>query len=330
MTCTNAHIGRAQAIGIAKESTSWTLSAWTKFWLPKEGWIMKPVVETVKDQGGYWVIESDYDSQVAREITETDLNGIVDNVSIGILLKATFGTEASVAKWSPNGAVYDHTFTVLQTNNHPSLSIWAYDPVGTYTSTYNMVKELKITANMWEYVKFDVQMVWKKMVSASTPTVGYASNSQFLARHVKLYVATSEAWLDSADPIQLNSIEFTINKNVEMTGIDLEPDCFLNQNFVISGSLESVFVNNTDWLALTQGATEKFFRIKILNTDVTIGSTANPELSFTFAKAVFTEWDKSDDNDTIVTQTVWFVGHFNNTDGFSVKAKLSNTQSAVY
>ena len=76
------------------------------------------------------------------------------------------------------------------------------------------------------------------------------------------------------------------------------------QNFVVSGSFEAIFVNNSDWLALVQGATEKFFRIQIKNTDVTIGSSANPELSFTFAKAVFNEWDKTSDNNAIVTQTV--------------------------
>ena len=89
-------------------------------------------------------------------------------------------------------------------------------------------------------------------------------------------------------------------------------------------------MNESDWLTLVKAATEKYFRIKILNSDVTIGSTANPELSFTFAKVVFSEWDKSSDNNAIVTQTVGFVANFNNTAGFSTKAKLTNTQSAVY
>lgn len=130
--------------------------------------------------------------------------------------------------------------------------------------------------------------------------------------------------------MELNSFELTINKNLEMTGVGLEPDCILNQNFVVSGSFEAKFVNESDWLTLVKAATEKYFRIKILNSDVTIGSTANPELSFTFAKAVFSEWDKTSDNNAIVTQTVGFVANFNNTAAFSIKAKLTNTQSAVY
>lgn len=291
---------------------------------------MKPVVEHVTDESWYGVIESSYDSQAVRETTETNLEGVVRDIAFGILLKAAFGTEASVAKSAPNGAVYDHTFTVLQSNNHPSLSIWAYDPVATFTSTYNMIEELKVSASANDYVKFNVNLKGKKQTSASTPSVSYTADNAFLARHVELYVATSEAGLDVASALKLNSFELTINKNITMTGIALEPDCFLNQNLIVSGSFETDYINTTDWLDLVKGSTEKFFRIKITNSDVTIGSSANPELSFTFAKAVFNSWDQSDDNDAIVKQTVWFIANFNNTDGFSVKAKLTNTQSAVY
>lgn len=329
--CTNAHIGRLQAVALIKEAVaSGTLWVGTKYRMQKEWGIMKPKVELVKDASGYWVIESDYDSQVVRETSETNLNWIISQTTIWILLKAALWLEASVAKSAPNATVYDHTFTVMQTNQHPSLSVLAYDPVWTYYTVYNMVKTLKITAKMWDYVKYDTTLIWKKITTTSTPTVWYTADNQFLARHVKLYTATTEVWLDSATAIDLNSFEFTIEKNIMMTGIWLEPDCILNQNFVVSWSLESIFTNNTDWLALTQWATEKFFRIEIINTDVTIWTSANPTLSFTFAKAVFSDWDKSDDNDAIITQTVWFVWHFDNTSWFGMKAKLTNVQSAVY
>lgn len=330
--CTNAHIGRLQAVALAKETTSWTLSAWTKFRIPKEAGVMKPIIESVTDTSWYGVIETNYDSQVSRETSQLNLKWIVDYTNIWLLLKATFWSETSTAKTSPNTAVYDHVFTVLNSsNNHPSLSARWYDPVWTYTTTFNMVQSLKLTATMSEYVKFEVNLVGKKMTSASTPTVWYTSNNyQFLWRHVLLYVADTEANLDTATVIKLNSFELNIEKNIEMTGIGLEPDCFVNQNFVVSGNLEALFTDNTTWLDLVRWATERFFRIKILNSDVTIWSTSNPALEFTFAKAVFNEWDKSDDNDNIVTQTVWFIWHFNNTAWYSVKSKLTNLQTAVY
>ena len=329
--CTNAHIARLQAVALAKETTSWTLSAWTKFRIPKESGVMKPIIESVTDTSGYWVIETNYDSQVSRETSQLNLKWIVDYTNIWLLLKATFWSETSTAKSAPNATVYDHLFTVLNSNNHPSLSAWWYDPVGTFTSTFNMVQSLKLTASMSEYVKFEVNLVGKKMTTASTPTVWYTSwNHQFLWRHVLLYTADTEVGLDSATAIKLNSFELNIEKNIEMTWIWLEPDCFVNQNFVVSGNLEALFTDNTTWLDLVRWANEKFFRIKILNTDATIWSTANPALEFTFAKAVFNEWDKSDDNDSIVTQTVWFIWHFNNTAGYSVKSKLTNLQTAVY
>lgn len=330
MTCTNAHIWRAQAIAIAIESTSWTLSWGTKYWMPKEWGIQKPILEFAKDESWYWVIESDYDSQVVSETSKTEFPWLVRDISFWALLKAVFWSETSTAKGSPNTSVYDHVFTVLNTNNHPSLSVWAYDPVGTYSTVYNMVDSIKVSWDKWDFVKFNVSLLWKKLTSQSTPTVSYTTENNFLARHVNLYIATSEGWLDSATALPLENFELNINKNVTMTWIGLEPDCLLNQNFVVSWSFTSLYLNNTDWLALAQWATEKFFRISIVNSDVTIWTSANPTLNFTFAKAIFDEWDKSSNNNEIVKQTVWFVWHFNNTAGFSVKAKLSNTQSATY
>lgn len=329
--CTNAHIARLQAVALAKETTSWTLSAWTKFRIPKEWGVMKPIIESVTDTSWYGVIETNYDSQVSRETSQLNLKWIVDYINIWLLLKATFWSETSTAKTSPNTTVYDHVYSVLNSNNHPSLSARGYDPVWTFTTTFNMVQSLKLTATMNDFVKFDLNLVGKKMTSASTPTVWYTSNAyQFLARHVNLYIADTEVWLDSATALKLNSFELNIEKNIEMTGIWLEPDCFVNQNFVVSGNFEALFTDNATWLDLVRWANEKFFRIQIKNTDQTIWSSANPELSFTFAKAVFNEWDKSDDNDGIVTQTVWFIWHFNNTAWYSAKAKLTNLQSAVY
>lgn len=328
--CQNAHIARLQAVGFARETTAGTLSGGTKYRLPKESGIMKPVVEQVDDKSWYGVIEWAYDSQVVRETTAMDLAGIVRDNAIGILLKSTFGSETSTAKTTPNTTVFDHVFTVLQSNNHPSLSCWSYDPVGTFTSTYCMIEELKISASANDYVKFSTKLVGQKMASASTPTVWYASDNAFMARHISLFVADTELWLDSATAMKLNSVEFTVNKNVTQTWIWITPDCFLNQQFVCSGSFEALFINNTDWLALVQGASEKFFRIQIKNTDTTIWSNANPELSFTFSKVVFNTWDKSDANDSIVMQTVGFTSNFNNGSWYSVKAKLTNLQSAVY
>ena len=330
-SCTNAHVASMQSIALAREAVaSGTLSVATKYRMQKEWGIMKPVVKLVQDKSWYWVIEQDYDSQVVRETSQTNLNWVISHVTMWIILIALYWSEASVAKSSPNTSVYDHTFTVLESNNHPSLSIRATDPVWSYTTVYNMLNTLKISAKEWDYVKCDVQFVGKKITSASTPTVWYTTDYQFLARHCSLYIDTSEAGLDSATALWLDWFEINFAKNVVEKWIGLEPDCFLNQWFVCTGKIDSVYINNTDWLALTQWATEKFMRIKALNTDVTLWTSANPELSFTFAKVVFTEWDKSDDNASIVTQTVWFTAHFNNTVWFSSKAKLTNLQSATY
>lgn len=124
-------------------------------------------------------------------------------------------------------------------------------------------------------------------------------------------------------------MNFTINKNLEMLGIGITPDCIVNQNLVISGSLEAIYTNQ-EWYDLVINSTKKFFEITIDNTDVTIGTAANPKLVFTFAKVSFDEFTRSDDLNAIIKQTINFIGLFNNAEGYSVKAVLTNTVAGAY
>lgn len=84
MTCT-AHIGRKQSIGIGKESTSGTQVAASDR-LAKTSGAMTPVVTTIKDTGGYGVIDEVYDVQTAKEHTETSIEGTITDDSFGLLL----------------------------------------------------------------------------------------------------------------------------------------------------------------------------------------------------------------------------------------------------
>ena len=36
------------------------------------------------------------------------------------------------------------------------------------------------------------------------------------------------------------------------------------------------------------------------------------------------------DNNDIIKETVWFIGAFNNTDGYTIKASMINSRSTVY
>lgn len=322
----NEHIARRASIGIGKESTSGT-SVSAAHRMPKESWGLKPMVKKAVDTWGYGVIDERYDSETVQQMTETTLEGIVRDTFFWALLMGTFGTDTPATVSS----TYVHAFTRANTNTHPSFTIHEYNPVQSYYSAYSMIEELEVSAEAWDFVKFSAKLLGKKMVSESAPTVTFAEENDFRASQVKVYFADSEAWLAGASETKVKSFKLTITKNLmpyQVLGSD-DIDGIFNQHLTVSGDLEALF-NSTTLYGLFAASTKKFMRITITNTDITIGSAQNPKLEFVFGRVALEDREKTQDNNDLVMQTMWFVGEFNATDGFTIKANLQNLQSAAY
>lgn len=320
------HIGRRNSVGIGKETTSGT-SVSATYWIPKESWNMTPIVKKAVDNWGYWVIDERYDSETVQQMTETTLEGIVRDTFFWALLMGTFGTDTPATVSS----TYVHAFTRANTNTHPSFTVHEFDLVQSYYSAYSMVDELEVSGEVWDFVKFKAKLMGKKMVSESDPTVAFVEENDFRASQVKVYFADTEAGLAGASETKVKSFRITINKNLvpyQVLGSD-DIDGIYNQQFTVSGDLEGLF-NSTTLYGLFAASTKKFMRITITNTDITIGSAQNPKLEFVFGRVALEDWKKSDANNDLVMQTMWFAGEFNATDGFTVKANLQNLQSAAY
>ena len=320
------HIARRVSIGIGKETTSGT-NVSAAYWIPKESWGLKPIVKKAVDTWGYGVIDERYDSETVQQMTETTLEGIVRDTFFGALLMGVFGTDTP----STVSSTYVHAFTRANTNTHPSFTVHEFNMVQSYYSAYSMVDELEISAEPWDFVKFSVKMMWKKMVAESDPTPSFVEENDFRASQVKVYFADTEAGLAWASETKVKSFRITINKNLipyQVLGSD-DIDGIYNQQFTVTWDLEALF-NSTTLYGLFAASTKKFMRITITNTDVTIGSGQNPKLEFIFGRVALEDWGKTQDNNDLVMQTMWFVGEFNATDGFTLKANLQNLQSAAY
>lgn len=82
MSCTNAHIGRLEAIGIGKETTSGTTVPAT-YWLQRTSGTVNPMIEKYIDEGALGVIESQSESHVTMETAEVSLEAPVRDEYIG-------------------------------------------------------------------------------------------------------------------------------------------------------------------------------------------------------------------------------------------------------
>jgi hypothetical protein len=136
--------------------------------------------------------------------------------------------------------------------------------------------------------------------------------------------------LSGATAVDIENINITIEKNLyvhQSTSAGTDISSIHNQSFMVTGDFEALFTSST-YEDYVRNGTKKFMKIDLINTDVTLSGGGNPTLSFVFGNAAFENRSKSSDNNSIVRQTIGFVGAFNSDEGFSVKATLINGKSS--
>lgn len=324
MTCT-AHIGRKQAIGIWKETTAGTKVS-ASDWIAKTSWVATPMVTTIQDTSGYWVIDDVYDVQPVKEHTEINIEGIANSDDMSLLLLWVYWAVATTGS-----GPYTHAYTRDNTNCHPSFTIWASDPIGTTSSAYAMVDTFELSVEAENYVTLNANFLAKKMVDETATTPSYGTSKQFRARDVNVYFADTEAWLAWATAVKLTSLNLSFAKNlfVHQAIWSDDIDKIFNQQFNISWDFEAVYSSN-DYQDFVRDATKKYMKVEIINTQETLSDdSTNPSLVFTFAKVSFESRSQTDANNDIVKQTIWFVASYNATDEYTSKATLVNDRATV-
>src|SRR6476620_5074617 len=95
-------IGRLKSVGVGVESVSGTAVSPT-FWVPDMEFSHQNKNDKAVDTSTYGRIEGDTDADIVKQWSEGSLTGVLRDTHIGGILKATFGSVASVAKGSPTG-----------------------------------------------------------------------------------------------------------------------------------------------------------------------------------------------------------------------------------
>lgn len=387
----NVHISRLESIGLGKEWTAWTKDT-VDYWFPKRDGTINPVVEKAIDNSWYWVLETRYNSAVAKEMSELSLGGIVKDESIGLLLLCALGQETLCIKlwtWSLSGtyvvgetvtggtssatgtvkkvrttyiivevasgsfqdnetltgwtsgatstsdydsSIYVHLFEVGQNNNHTTMTAYGNNSIQDVYATYCAINSFSFTINTEDYMTFNTSIMGRALTDDwSPPTPSFTTENRFLAKHASVYLASTAAWLDSATAEDLQNFTMNIEKNLfqEPKLWTKTVNAFHNQNFDVNGSISGVYKTN-DIMDLLRNETQRFMRIEAINSDVTIWSAENPRMIIEFGQMVFDDYNKSSDNDQVVTVDSNFAGEFNQSSGYSMTIELLNTKSATY
>lgn len=324
-----AFIWRLWAIGIWKETTSWTAVAPTA-WIPFETGEVKPVIESIKDTWAYWVIDEVYDSKVVKNMSETNIGWVVRSKFVWHLLMWTLWT--SVAPVDNADWTYTHAFTRKNDNTPVTYTTYYDNPVGDEEATYCAFDALEFEVNSWDYIRFTTTLKGKALVTPWTDrTPAYTDQEEFLAANAEIKFADDVAWLWAASAVCLKNIKLWITKNIidfQCIG-STDVASMHNQQFTVAWDLEALFsdVILRDYVL---NNTKKAMRITLQSSAIIGTGSQKAELVLECARLSFADWGKSSDANWLVNQTMGFNWEFSAADNKTISAELTNTESTQY
>jgi hypothetical protein len=224
-----------------------------------------------------------------------------------------------------------HLFTRLNSNTHPSYTIYGVDDVATYKSTYCLLDSLDLEITAKGFLTFTAKYKGMKQVSGSGTPAFTTTEYAFLGKHTTLKLASALSGLGAASAVDVMSLKLSIAKNLELyqaSGSD-DVKSIHNKQFKVAGEITALF-NSATLQALDLASTKQAMRIACVNSDVTIGTAGNPTLQLDLAQCSFENWTKNGSNDDLVTQTLGFEGEFSVGDSETIAAMLQNIQTTAY
>jgi hypothetical protein len=210
--------------------------------------------------------------------TFTSGNTLTGGTSSATCTGGTIESPASV-RW--------HLFRLANSNNHPTYTMYVVDPVSTMKSTYCMLDSFDLDVTAGQFASF--KSVWKgQKIQSGSGTASFTAQNPFLAKYANLYVASAFTGLDAASATVIKSMKLSFKKNVTdyMQWGQTDVQGYWNRQFRVEGTFTLLYNADTFRDNVT-ASTKQAFRVKLANTDVTIGSASNPTIQFDFPVMAF-------------------------------------------
>lgn len=319
----NEFIGRRVSVGLGLESTYGTEVA-PAIWPRHMKLDFQRKTTRIENESAMGRVEGVNDSAIVEQWAEGTLEGKVYDTSIGYLLYNIFGTLVTSDNADANAAVKDHTFDVAQTNIAKSLTIARTDPLSSRRHGMGTLDGLDITVEQggWAMVSAPIKA---KFGTDSALTAAYVAENSFTSKHVTVKIATNTGGLAAATALAIKSLKLSIRRDstlfTPMGAID--PSAINTGRWVANGEFTLRYTDTTTE-AIAFANTIQAMSIALINTDVTIGTSTNPSLTFTAPKVRLNTWEMSDGLDDIVEQTVGFTCELDSTAGYMLRAVLVN------
>ena len=303
----NVALSRETTRGVASDPGTTPL-----YWLPWTSNSFYSRQEKYKSGEALGVIDDAADQYITETWGEGNIEGEIRDKSFGLLLYAALGT----CNTGAHGAAYDHTFTVAQTNQHTSLSIFFDEPNGDAMFELAMLENLEITIEVGKLAMFTAGFVSRPSqttsitagIHAGVPLMSsLASENKFVATNASIRIAADRNAFGPAPEILVQNCRLTFIKNLRrkhMLG-SAQPDDIINQSIAVEGSFTLPYESKM-WEDLNLDNTYKALEIKMENRSRDLGGGVNPVIRIQLPRVGFFNWTPERPKGELAEQTINF------------------------
>jgi hypothetical protein len=318
-------IGRKLEVGIAPEGTRNVAASAPAKVLKHVTADIIPRVEKVVDDNTRGRLEDSEGARIVKRWFDGSLEGVMHFDAIGYLLTNIYGNPVTT---TVTGSVKSHAFTLSQSIEHPTFSIFRKDG-SVVQKVYNggMVKSLEISAAPEDYVRFSADIV-AIGEGSNASSLTYADEYDAVGKDVTVKVADTSGALAGATALKLKNVNIKWDPSAIVDHVlgNAYPDSAYNGAMMIEVSFSKNYVDTT-FEDLFKAETYKYMQITIQG-DQNIGSANNPTLTLTLNRAQVIEWERAGDANELVEEDVKVKGFINNTDSAQSSVTLKNLTAA--
>lgn len=323
-------IGRLISLGIASEATRGTAESAASHWLPFSDASLDEKFKNIVQDEAFGIIEDSVGQYRAKNWAEGTIKMPVTDLSLPLILKAALGASAD-STHTGETAVYDHKATVGESAQHQSLTFFIHDPLSgqDYSHALGVIHKLDLDVQLQKFADLSLSVKALKGTQQSSYSPSIATENRFLPQYMAFKYATSVSGLSSASAIALKSLKLNIDGSIEDDDVlgSVDPVDFLNKEFKVSGQIEAIWQNESDFktTALATPNVPQAVSIVLKNSDVTIGTSSNPEINITLDKVYFTELSRPFKVKDLVYQTVKFECAYDTSNAEMLNIITTNT-----
>jgi len=315
-------IGRQIEAGFGVEETRGTAQGTAEAWLKNVNANIVSKSEKIIDNNSHGVLEDSDGSRVVKKWSEGELEGILHVDPIGYVIYNLYG---AVSSSLVSGSIYSHVFTIQQGIQHASLSIFVKDGSAQQLVFKNgMVNTLEISASVDDYVRYVASFMAGEETD-NTDTPSYSTENDFIGKDITIKIADTEVGLVSATTTKVKDLSISFDQGLLSDHVfgAYGPDDIYNTKMSIEGEFTKNFADEV-FKDLFLADTAKYMEITIQGAE-DLGSGNYPTITILLNKVQIQDWNRSGENDELVTETIAFKAFYNETDNQQSKVTLKNT-----